>query len=99
MENYKPGYLGKVLPVDNPSKLTQFVTDKYDAFSKIYDTCKGQSENISDIKVVESGNSGDDSLSVKISADKETIDSIKETSQNDQSVTVNDDVITARGNE
>ena len=33
VEKYKPGYLGKVMPVDNPSKLTDFVTNKYDAFS------------------------------------------------------------------
>ena len=56
MEKYKPGYLGKVIPADNPSKLTDFVTNQYDAFSKIYDTCKNQSENISDIKKYIEGN-------------------------------------------
>lgn len=97
MEKYKPGYLGKVIPADNPSKLTDFVTNQYDAFSKIYDTCKNQSENISDIKVVETGNNDPGSLSIKVSADRKVVESIKEVAKDDISVNVNDFVITATG--
>lgn len=96
MEKYKPEYLGKVIPADDPSKLTNFVTNQYDAFSKIYDTCKNQSENISDIKVVESENADPNSLSVKVSADREVVESIKEVAKNDESIVVNNDVITAK---
>lgn len=95
MEQYKPGFLGKVIPADDPSKLTDFVTNKYDSFSTIYDACKNQSENISDIKTVETSSSDINSLSVKVSADKETIDKIKEVTAGDDSVSVKNDVITA----
>lgn len=97
MENYKPGWMGKVMPVDNPSKLTDFVKNKYDAFSKVYDTCKDQSAQISDIKTVESGSGDSETLSVKISADKETVDAIKETAKDDPSISVKGDVVTAKG--
>lgn len=96
MEKYKPEYLGKVIPADDPSKLTNFVTNQYDAFSKIYDACKNQSENISDIKVVDPGNADPNSLSVKVSADREVVESIKEIAKDDESIVVNNDVITAK---
>lgn len=96
MEKYKPGYLGKVIPADNPSKLTEFVTNQYDAFSKVYDACKDQSANITDIKVVETENSGTGTLSVKVSTDSETMAAIQETAKGDESVTVSNDVVTAK---
>lgn len=96
MDKYKPGYLGRVLPADDPSKLTDFVTNKYDAFSKVYDACKDQSENITDLKVVETDNADTETLSVKISASEEAIDTIKETTSSDESVTIENDVITAK---
>lgn len=96
MDKYKPGYLGRVLPADDPSKLTDFVTNKYDAFSKVYDACKDQSENITDLKVVETDNVDTETLSVKISASEEAINTIKETTSSDESVTIENDVITAK---
>lgn len=98
MENYKPKYLGKCIPADNPSKLTKFVTEQYDSFSKVYDTCKDQSDKIDDIKVVDSGD-GDsgDTLKVKVSADKEVLKEISDKAKEGGSVTVQDDVITAKG--
>lgn len=97
MEKYKPGYLGKCIPADDPPKLTDFVVNKYDAFSKVYDACKDQSERINDIKVVDSGNNSPDTLSVKISTnDDSVVDNIKEAVKDDDSVTVKDDVITAK---
>lgn len=91
MEQYKPGYLGQALPVGNPNKMTDFVANKYDAFSKVYDVCKNNSENIKNISVIESNNS--DSLSIKVSTDQETMDSIKE-KNNDDSIDIHDNVIT-----
>lgn len=97
MEKYKPGYMGKVIPADNPSKLTDFVTNKYDAFSKVYEVCKNESEKIKDIKVIESDDSPK-TLKVKVSGDKEVIDNIKEKSK-DGEITVENDVITAVGDD
>lgn len=94
MERYKPGFLGKVIPADNPSKMTDFVTKKYDSFSKIYDTCKDQSDKIADVKTVETND--DSSLSVKVSADKEVVEKLKEKTKDDKSVSVDNDVITAK---
>lgn len=96
MDKYKPGYLGKVIPADNPSKLTDFVTNQYDSFSKVYDTCKDQSDKISDIKVVEKSSNDSSELSVKVSTDKDTMENIKEAAKGDESVTVEGDVITAK---
>lgn len=95
MEKYKPGYLGKVLPVNNPSKLADFVTNKYEAFSNAYDACKNQSEKIDDVKLVESVEDTN-SISIKVSTDKETLATIKETSINNESVIINNDIITAK---
>lgn len=96
MEKYKPGYLGKVIPADNPQKMTDFVTNKYDAFSKVYDTVKDQSANIKDVQVVETGNTDSNTLSVKVSTDSSTMETIKETSKDDSSVSVDNDVVTAK---
>lgn len=99
MEKYKPSYLGKVLPADNPSKMTGFLTQQYDSFSKIYDTCKDQSEGIQDIKVVENSNSSPaDSLTVKLSASAESVAEIVKKAAGDCFVTVKGDMITANGN-
>lgn len=95
MDKYKPTYLGKVIPADNQAKMTEFVTNKYDAFTKVYDACKEQSENITDIKTVETSNEDPNSLSVKLSTDNETMEAIKENTKSDDTVTVNADVITA----
>lgn len=95
MKQYKPEYLGKVIPADDPSKLTKFVTKQYDSFSKMYDTCKDQSDKIKDIKVVESDNDPTDELKVKISGEKDVIEKIKE--KNKDGVIVEGDVITVKG--
>ncbi len=97
MNNYKPEYFGKVIPVDNPSKLTDFVTNKYDAFSKIYDICKSQSSSITDIKPLYPENDSElSSLSIKVLTTKDSIESLKETIKNDATVNIIGDVITAK---
>lgn len=96
MDKYKPQYLGKVIPADNPSKLSDFVNNKYESFSKIYDTCKEQSSNISDIKVVENESTNPCSLSVKISTDSTSLNTIKASVEGNESIEINNDVITAR---
>lgn len=92
MEQYKPGYLGQALPVGNPNKMTDFVANKYDAFSKVYDACKSNSEKIKEISLVESNNS--DSLSIKVSTDQETMNTIKESNKDDSSLDIHENVIT-----
>lgn len=94
MEMYKPGYLGKVIPVYDTNKLTDFVTDKYDAFSKIYNLCRTQSANITDIKVVET--CSPDTLSVKVSCDIGVVENIKKAAEGDNSISIDNNVITAK---
>ncbi len=94
MEMYKPGYLGKVIPVNDTNKLTDFINNQYDAFSKIYDACKGQSGQISDIKVVETGSP--DTLSVKVSCDREVVENIKKNAEGDNTISIDNNVITAK---
>lgn len=98
MNKYKPEYLGKVIPADNPGKLTDFVTNKYDSFSKVYDACKDHSEKIDDIKAVESEGSNETSISIKISTDAETVETIKKAIGTDSSINIKGDVITATCN-
>ena len=95
MNKYKPEYLGKVIPVDNPGKLTDFVTNKYDSFSKVYDVCKDQSDKIEDIKAVDTEGSDVNSFSVKLSADADTVETIKKAIGADSSINIKGDVITA----
>lgn len=94
MNQYKPEYLGKVIPANDPSKLTNFVTNQFDAFNKAYDSLKNESGNISDIKPVETDSPS--SLSVKITADKATLENVKEATKGDASITVEGGVLTAR---
>ena len=98
MNKYKPEYLGKVIPADNPGQLTDFVTNKYESFSKMYDACKDQSEKIDNIQVVES--EGDDkcSLSIKMITDQDTVETIKRAMGTDSSINIKGDVITATCN-
>lgn len=98
MKKYKPEYLGKVIPADNPGKLTDFVTNKYDSFSKVYDACKDHSEKIDDVKAVESEGTNECTLSVKISTDAETVETIKKAIGTDSSINIKGDVITATSN-
>jgi predicted nucleic acid-binding Zn-ribbon protein len=94
MNQYKPEYLGKVIPVDDQDQLTDFVQNRFDSFSKIYDSCKEQSSSISDISMVKSTEAND--LSVKISTDDETIQKISEKIIDDDNIKINGDVITAK---
>lgn len=94
MNQYKPEYLGKVIPADNPTKMADFVENKFDSFDKVYDACKNQSSNIQDMKPID--NSNQNSLSVQIIANPDTIESVKEAVKDDDSVTIQDGVITAQ---
>lgn len=94
MDRYKPGYFGKVLPVNDTNKLSDLVNNKYDAFSKIYDACKEQSAQISDIKLVETGSP--DTLSVKVSCDEEVVENMKKTIEGDNTISIDNNIITAK---
>ena len=95
MKKYKPEYLGKTIPVDDPTKLTDFVTNKYDSFSKIYDTIKEDSENISDVSTIDSDGQESTELSVKISTTSDVVENIKNKIQEDDDISLTNDVITA----
>lgn len=96
MNAYKPEHLGKVIPANDQSKLTDFVTNKFDAFSSIFNTVKDCSDKITDLKTVETG--GDSSsLSIKITTDRHTVELISEKIKDSESVKMSGDVITAGG--
>lgn len=78
MEQYKPQYLGKIMP-DEPPKLMNFMQEDFEKFSKVYDVCKGNSDSINDVKNVSTG----DDLVVKVITDNDTIGTITETIDND----------------
>lgn len=92
MNKYKPEYLGKCLTVDDPSNMTNFLSNDYDAFSKIYDTCKDHSENINNFEVM---NDNDDKLSIKISTSLDTMSAIKQ-EVIDESISIENDIITVK---
>lgn len=94
MDMYKPGYMGKVMPADDPAKLTDFVTNKYESFSACYDAVKDKSDKINDIAPVSTPN-GDTSFSMKVSTDSTTASEIQKGLENNTSVTMNGDTITA----
>ena len=95
MNKYKPEYLGKVIPADNPVQLTDFVINKYNSFSKVYDACKDHSEKIDDIKAVESECDNNNSISIKVLTDMDTVETIKQAIGDDSSINIKGDVITA----
>ena len=95
MDQYKPGYMGQVMPVDNVSKLTDFVVNKYEAFSKCYDAAKSQSESISSVSAA-NNKDGDKSFSMKVDTDSKTMESIAESCKDKTDVSVSGNVITAK---
>ncbi len=94
MERYKPSYMGQVMPADDPSKLTDFVANKYESFSKCYDAAKNESDKINGVAA---GNSpvGTSEFSMKLATDSETMEKIKD-GITDESVSVSGDMITAK---
>lgn len=95
MNKYKPEYLGKVLPVNDSTKLTDFVQNKYEAFSHIYDVCKEESDSIHGIEAVDSA---DGSLSIKVDAEPETTRKILDAVAENQYLSMSGNTITATGN-
>lgn len=92
MNQYKPEFMGKVIPADDPNKLSEFCTTKYDAFTKVYDACKSNAESIKDISVVET--SSPDTIAIKVTADSNVIETIKQ----NESVNVVGNVVSASSN-
>ena len=92
MDRYKPEYLGKVIPADDATKMRDFVKTKSEMFNDIYDACKESSEKIDDISVV---NDKDDSLSVKVSTDNDSLEAIRQEASSKESLTLQGNIITA----
>lgn len=91
MEKIKPQYLGKVLPSDDKNQMTKFLDKKYNAFNKVYDACKDESSNISDISNVSDDDSND--LKIKVKTSSDTLSVIKEKVSSDPNTHVENDVI------
>ena len=95
MNKYKPEFLSKVLPVNDSNKLTDFVQNKYEAFSQIYDACKEQSDSINDIEAIDNS---DGILSIRVDTDPESTRRILETVSENQYLSMSGNTITATGN-
>ena len=94
MRKYKPEYLGRVITPDDSEKMTDFVQNKYESFSKIYDTCKHESENILDVQAIESTSKSND-FSMRIVTDDETLKSITEKTQEEDGISISGNIVTA----
>ena len=92
MRRYKPEYLGRVITPDDSEKMTDFVQNKYESFSKVYDACKCDSEKISDIQNTDTPENSKE-FSLRVVTDDETLKSITEKSS--EGVSVEGNVITA----
>lgn len=92
MDKYKPTYMGQVMPVDNPSKLTDFVSNKYEAFSKCYDSVKAESEKINEVSSVPTSD-GSSEFAMKVTTDSDTMNKIKD---NATGVSVDGNVVSAK---
>ena len=94
MRKYKPEYLGRVITPDDSEKMTDFVQNRYESFSKIYDVCKHDSENISDVQAIDSNDRSAD-FSMRIVTDDETLKSITEKTQEEDGISISGNVVTA----
>ena len=92
MRHYKPEYLGKVITPDDNVKLTDFVHNKYDSFSKVYDACKENSEDITDITVM---NTEGTTFALKLDARTDTLNTIHERIKGENDITLTNDIISA----
>ena len=92
MKKYKPEYLGKVLPKDQ-DKITDFMHNKFNGFSEVYNTCKDSSDKINDVKSVEKDTDNKETYAMKVSADDSVLKDIKEKNTN-QSIDITGDTIT-----
>ena len=95
MEMYKPGFMGKVIPADDPVKLTDFVTNKYDSFSNCYDAIKENSDKINSISSVPCTENSSE-FGMKINSDSDTISVIQDRVSNNPSISMIGDIITSK---
>ena len=86
--------MGKVMPVDDTPKLKDFMLNTYELFSKSYDLCKNSFDKINDIALT--GDIDNNSFSVKLYADFETIENIKKSAESDNNITIQHDIITIK---
>lgn len=95
MERYKPSYMGMVMPADDPSKLTDFVANKYESFSKCYDAVKDESANIKNVSATDTPE-GSSEFSMKLSTDSETMEKIKDKTKEDGSISVAGETVSTK---
>lgn len=93
MEKSKPKFMGKCLPKDDKDKLTDFVMNKYESFSKCYDACKDKAKDIKDVSAV-NNEKDNKTFTMKVSTNEKTMKEIKENNK-DEKVSVQADTITA----
>jgi len=95
MQKRKPLYLGRVIPED-PPKIKTFLEDKYEKFSEAYDTIKGSSDQISDIRDV---SSDENSFSLKVTCSDEALAEIAERVAERTTMILENDILTVKNEE
>lgn len=95
MDNRMPTYLGRCITPGNPSNLSKFAMNKYDSFSRIYHTCKNESDNISDIHCVDEDDDATQ-CSIKVLTSPDTLERISESIKDEENMYIERDVITAK---
>jgi hypothetical protein len=88
--------MGRALAADDIPKMTDFVQNKYDSFTKIYETCRLHSEDINDIKTIDKECNNKSELNIKVSTDAETLEKISENLKDNEKVSLDGDVLTAK---
>lgn len=78
------------MPVDNKDQMSDFIINKYEAFTEIYDACKDSSEDISNMIIVESEHKK--CLKVKLFCEENVLEKIKNSKKKIQLI---DDIISA----
>lgn len=91
MNEYKPEYLGRIIPADS-EKLLNLVKNNFEEFSLIYNGCKSYSKDIHDVQDVSKDGT---TLQIRVITDPSVMDAIKRDLENADNVTVENDIISA----
>lgn len=78
MNPYKPQFFGSIAPFDDPVAMSDFLRNRFDAFSIIFDCIKEYAAKIESVTPVDTNSSSAASLSIAITTDGETLEKLKE---------------------
>lgn len=77
MKPYKPQWMGSIAPFDDPVAMNDFLKNKFDAFSLIFDSVKQYAESVESISQAGTSEPGGSSFSIAITTTGDTLEMIK----------------------